>query len=166
MALDSIQTFISELTRKPIQFRNRLDGLQIKTLTWWVSAFQGLKNYPFLWDLFQKACVGIIFGLPKTSEDAQWRSDKWMFLALRDSGFSAQQMLRGIVHELGHAYEEQLFPDGSIDKPFGEPPQTTNYASTNTGEDFAESFMLYWLEPDLLQQIAPSKFAFFEDHLR
>lgn len=83
------------------------------------------------------------------------------------TGYKADLTAPGVIaHELGHhvdaLYGNHAFWRGAI----GHEPVTTTYGGTCTSEDFAESFRLFALNPDLLLEGRPRRYAFFCDILK
>lgn len=154
----TVRNKIQRLIDKPISFDNLLDNQQLSVISLWIVALYELEAYHQLpWKLLKEESKGIVFGLPRQSEDAQWRPGSILFLATKDAGYNKRHMLKSIVHELGHALEEKF--EVNVDRSiYGKPPFANNYSYTNPVEDFAESFMLYELEPMFLQRVAPNKF--------
>jgi hypothetical protein len=159
-----ISKLISKATGKPVTFESDrpATAVQLKTIDHWIAALTSLPGYPLPWRIFQRECKGIVLGQPHKTEDAQWRKGKIMFLATRDAGYSKRHMMKSLIHEVGHAFEEidpalahKLETAATI---YGKPPFANNYAATSPFEDFAETFMLLAMEPEYLEQVAPSKY--------
>ena len=84
-----------------------------------------------------------------------------------------------VSHEIGHNAEEKiptsavnewdnLYYDSSLDYIFslGEDNRfVTDYATTSTEEDFAETYSFYINDPEMVQAICPDKYDFMKDHV-
>jgi hypothetical protein len=157
-----ISNLIAKATGKPVTFESDRPGtaVQLKTIDHWLAALTSLPDYPLPWPIFQRECKSIVLGQPHKSEDAQWRKGRVMFLATRDAGYSKRHMMKSLIHELGHAFEEMFDIEdrlAGLKTMYGKPPFANNYAATSPFEDFAETFMLLVMEPEYLEQVAPTK---------
>ena len=86
------------------------------------------------------------------------------------TGYKADLTAPGVIaHELGHHVHFETPNAREVIRDWrwvteGE-PVTTSYGRTKTSEDIAESFKLFLLNPDLLEQGRPMRFNFFTDTL-
>lgn len=71
-----------------------------------------------------------------------------------------------ILHELGHQYD---YSHGYFHKSSGfsalPKKYVTDYASTSTWEDFADTISYYIYDPQTLRDLAPSKYQFVKTHV-
>jgi len=165
---EKLSTVFGELTDgKPIEFKNEIDQRQMQVVRHWAEAFRMLRGVSHLWRLFQRMCTGVILGLPEKTEDAQWRPDHQLFLATREAGYSPRHMFKGLIHELGHAFEDDLGVEYTErNSLYGNPPFADNYAATNPTEDFAETFMLYHMQADMLYHTCCVKWLDMDEKVR
>lgn len=166
-----VDTYVAlkRVTNKPIEVLNELDKRQFKAVQDWISAFEELKRLKAPWNIFESETKFVEIGLPQGTEDAHWKPGKILFLATEGAGYNTRHMLCGLVHELGHALEEKLGIGQDIvagKTIWGKPPYANNYCAVNGYEDFAESFMLYVLQNDLLKRSAADKHEYLDRVIR
>jgi len=157
--IEKLGKIIGSISGKSVKITDSTNKRQLQAIYHWIAALQQLPTFKLPYKLFKSECKGLIVGPPQHTEDAWWMPDKHMYLATIDAGFHPEHMLRNLIHEMGHAFEETLgkefTPENSV---YGKPPYVNNYAATNSTEDFAETFMMLYLEPDLLQRVARNKY--------
>lgn len=100
-----------------------------------------------------------------------WQSNQIFIKDQRLSLFSYEFML---LHEIGHAYDYSGWPiniftnqlQRDIFKKFaGKEKPPTQYAGEDPGEDFAETFALYFLFPDYLKRVSPLRYEWMKNNL-
>lgn len=155
----SMPKALQKASGKPITLHNNISKHELDTLNNWLESFKLLKKYPIAKRAFDKYVDLVAFIVPSDGEDAAWATNsKTMFLATRQAGYNAKHMLRGLVHEIGHAVEDNINIDHML---WDSPPFANDYCWV-TGEDFAECFMLYNIDPGFLQHTTPLKFGDME----
>ena len=126
----------------------------------WYKAFMTLKaEHPRVWGIFKKHARKIAFDTHgRGSEDASWE-DPVLVIRLKGTNVSPAVCLSWLVHEIGHAFEDEFNIMDLFDI-YGSsnPPFISAYAQKNVSEDFAETFRAYWREPSTLKRIAPKKY--------
>jgi len=104
-------------------------------------------------------------------------------------GLNRDRVYRTVAHEFGHVAQYSLLSSNRFlakarGTYFGTPGWTSiswtlaltkglrswngfvsDYARTNDREDFAESVEFYWIAPDELQKVSPTKFRFMRDRV-
>lgn len=149
-----IERALRSASGKPVTLPDTITRRELQTIDYWLNAFTMLRSYPTAKNALTKYVNAIEFIRPEAGEDAVWISDTGtMQLALEQAGYSDRHMLKGLVHEIGHAIEDHIKCNHAV---WGRPPFAQNYCNT-PGEDFAETFMLYNLDPELLIRTAPLK---------
>lgn len=125
------------------------------------QAIAGLNRYPAAHRLFQAKVKKILLGKPQRTEEASWNGGGILKIGIRPSDKSRQSVpfWRSIlIHEMGHALEEDAHID-YFNGIYGHEPFVSPYADfRNAGEDFAETFREYNEAPRRLAKIAPEKF--------
>jgi hypothetical protein len=161
--IQKLGNVIQKITGKPTKIVDPVNKRQFPAIYHWIAALQQLPSYELPYKLFKSKCKGLIVGPPRYTEDAWWMPDQKLYLATIDAGYHDNHMLRNLIHEMGHAFEENLrkefTPENSI---YGKPPFINNYAATNSTEDFAETFMMLYFESDYLKRVVPNKY----NHMR
>lgn len=151
---DEFSRRIGVISGKPVTVQSPVTIRQIRTLGYWFIAFVWLRDYQLASMAFNKFVSGIEFA-EVAGPDAIWYSDeKIIKFSTVQAGYNARHMLKGLVHEIGHAVEDNIEINKSV---WGRPPFALNYNGT-PGEDFAESFMLYNLDPEFMVHTTPIKF--------
>lgn len=139
---------------KPVSVHDTITRQNLTSLQFWLEALAALDNYPASKRAFDKYVEDLSFVIPKEGEDAAWDGEhKRMMLSTKGAGYSTRHMVKGLVHEIGHALEDNV----KLDDIWGVEPFANNYCSV-PGEDFAESFMLFNLDPEFLNHTTPIKY--------
>jgi hypothetical protein len=103
------------------------------------------------------------------------------FIAFADSAFSREHadLYKIVVHHTAHCVQWREAGNNALSatpftwiswtgktEPFGYKTFNgfvSNYARTNHREDYAETCVYYWLDPDKLRKVNPEKFAYMRD---
>lgn len=112
---------------------------------------------------------GLAFFDPETHEIKVGPAERFGLIA------PEQEMIDTVTHEIGHNAHQNLIeqrPEIAAKRidlydrsRSGEYDFVSRYASTNEYEDFAESYMTYVRDPELLQFISLEKYAFMRDFI-
>ncbi len=132
----------------------------------WAKAFQTLKlKYPVAWKIYQhRVRQVLVTNKGIGSEDGSWQeyvSGGTLMLRFREKPFSVSVCVSILLHEIGHVFEDNfdILDLMNLDLyGMGHPPHITSYAEKNVSEDFAETFMYYWLNRGTLKSKTPLKF--------
>lgn len=122
---------------------NRMDWLRLSG--WWKSPMAAGR-------------VPLIDG-----QCALWRTDP---MAWNPPGTSAQDIM--FDGTLGHDDDLTDAAEGLLELDWGSCTTTTfvtRYSASNPNEDFADSFAMFMINPDLLRSRAPQKYEFLRDRL-
>jgi hypothetical protein len=99
------------------------------------------------------------------SADASWLGAGRMELNVAKAPASVSIARNTVVHELGHALEDDLGIKVTTwdETPYGLPPYVSGWAESGGmdrgAEDFAETFRALVMEPGHLRKMAPEKYA-------
>ena len=120
-----------------------------------------LASFPSLWFRGEQLRKG-----SRGSEDASYTTGGRVTLVLHGAKPVAVAVLRHyLVHELGHALQDQLHLSLPLGGLYGSPPIISAYAETNPDEDFAESFQAFVETPRHLRRTAPEKESHMSDRM-
>lgn len=127
-----------------------------------VKALHTLKSkFPFAWSVYNHKVKQLYLTTRGSgTEDASWQD--WvgggrLAVVFKPTSFISISLL---LHEIGHVYEGNFDILGLMDiYGMGHEPFVSSYAKKNTSEDFAETFMYYWLNRNHLKKSAPAKYA-------
>ena len=147
---------LARAAKKPILPNSRFTRRDLKPLTNWIIALELLPQYKAPYKIFQSEVKQIAIGRPNETEDAAWRSDGTMFLATRQAGYNPTHMLKSLLHEIGHAFEQKLWGDKDPPSPWDRPPFVNDYAALY-GEDFAETFLQIHIDHEFVDLTCPVK---------
>jgi hypothetical protein len=162
LANDNTNSAVAELSKelrratgKPVSIRTSASRQELKSLAFWLAAFDMLRHYPVAHSAFVKYVKSVSFVIPREGEDAAWYTDEQLIkLSTQGAGYNPTHMLKGLVHEIGHAVEDNVKLDPKL---WSREPYANNCCA-KPGEDFAESFMLFNIDPDFLRRTTPTKF--------
>ena len=125
------------------------------------QAFAGLSKYPAAFKLFKSKVNKIHLSNPRRTEEGSWDGNGVLRIGIdpKDKNRQSVPFWRSVIlHEMGHALEEDAHID-YFTGIYGHEPFISAYAEfRNSGEDFAETFREYNEAPRRLAKIAPEKF--------
>lgn len=129
-----------------------------QALDTWAFAFEKINRFPPAHKILARTVKKIVLGDSMGTETARYQTGDKLFISFNNPTSTKKQALSVLLHELGHALEEDYNLQDLVVL-YGEPPYVTEYASLNTSEDFAETFRALLEEPRLLKTNAPAKYA-------
>jgi hypothetical protein len=89
----------------------------------------------------------------------------------KDGATDAGEMKSTISHEVGHNVHNNVISAETrdawkeISQNSADDEYVSNYAKTKVEEDFAETYAVYMLDPEALNEISPEKYEFMREHV-